>query len=684
MAQTAPPTIDPAPSPAPQRNDRNTFSARLDAFVTWIIAAVAQFAALALNVYNNAVDAFNSATAAANSSAAAAASAAASATASGATMFNPATTYTQGQPAISGLDFQVYRRKTAGSSATDPKNDPTNWAPSVIGIGVGGASSSGNTTLVAASAGAQRITTTAPGQRVTLPDATTCQKHSAYFNVFNAGEYDLAVCNNGGQVKGFVRPFTNVVVGLADNSTANGLWNLNGAQAVGVTAQRELTSTPSGSGDYGYSVQLDTNRTLFVFGQTAVYAQVFDRSTQTWGSVATVFSSNIVGGHFRAVLAGTNLAMVAALSDSGNPVRVVTLSVSGTTITVNTAVTHATGVGSSAQMQDLVAVGSAWVLMWYDANGGTNRLFAITVSGTVPTLGAGVVPGSPGFVGTLAVASASVVLAFTNASTYVATQAWSLSGTTLTSGTTDTAAASSSTNLYRVLALSNGRFLAMLIKSSSALYARLYSVSGSTVTSTEVQVGNTNGPSSTLCDWLAVASNKVVIAWSNNDSIVKANVITDTSGTISLGTESSFTLSNTETLTSVAAVNVSGSVCKFACTTANTLGLMSVDGSGASPTVSMLQRLPIATNGAVSVARPQSSNIKSQRTAGDLSNGTLTVSCASYLGQLNAQLMIGDRMNLVDKPPMAAGLPNAYGQNGREGWVVKSGGATIQLLEMTA
>lgn len=64
MAQTPPPTITPAPTPAPQRGDRATFSARVDAFVLWLTAAVAQFAAVASNVYANALDAFASATAA--------------------------------------------------------------------------------------------------------------------------------------------------------------------------------------------------------------------------------------------------------------------------------------------------------------------------------------------------------------------------------------------------------------------------------------------------------------------------------------------------------------------------------------------------------------------------------------------------------------------------------------------
>ena len=62
MAVITPPSLTPAPTPAPQRNDRTTFSSRVDAFVTWLITAVTEFGAVASNVFANATDAFNSAT----------------------------------------------------------------------------------------------------------------------------------------------------------------------------------------------------------------------------------------------------------------------------------------------------------------------------------------------------------------------------------------------------------------------------------------------------------------------------------------------------------------------------------------------------------------------------------------------------------------------------------------------
>lgn len=46
-----------------------------------------------------------------------------------AAMFDAATAYALGQAAISGVNFLTYRRRSAGTSATDPSADPANWAP---------------------------------------------------------------------------------------------------------------------------------------------------------------------------------------------------------------------------------------------------------------------------------------------------------------------------------------------------------------------------------------------------------------------------------------------------------------------------------------------------------------------------------------------------------------------------
>lgn len=116
------PTLPTAPGTAPDPADRATFNTRAYAWTTWEKDhQVPEMGALGTNVYNNAVEA-----AAAASTASAAATTAASA--AGATLHSAATNYPQYGAAISPSTFQTYRRKTAGTSATDPALDPSNWS----------------------------------------------------------------------------------------------------------------------------------------------------------------------------------------------------------------------------------------------------------------------------------------------------------------------------------------------------------------------------------------------------------------------------------------------------------------------------------------------------------------------------------------------------------------------------
>lgn len=131
---TTPPTITAAPQ-APQRGVKATFNQLMDAFLTWLVAAVTQFAAVANNVFNNATEAFNSASAAAQSATNAAtsegnalASANAAAVTTGATLWVSGQTVAQDVAKISPADRRTYRKRTASSSTTiDPSIDPTNY-----------------------------------------------------------------------------------------------------------------------------------------------------------------------------------------------------------------------------------------------------------------------------------------------------------------------------------------------------------------------------------------------------------------------------------------------------------------------------------------------------------------------------------------------------------------------------
>lgn len=136
MAATAPITLTDAPA-APDRSDRSTFSARAiaqDLFVKNV--NIPELRLLMANVYGNAVDAYNNTLAAGTSAGNAAASeaaAASSATLAAGNASAPvwvAKNYTQGDRVSSTLNGRLFRRTTAGTtaSATDPSADTGNWA----------------------------------------------------------------------------------------------------------------------------------------------------------------------------------------------------------------------------------------------------------------------------------------------------------------------------------------------------------------------------------------------------------------------------------------------------------------------------------------------------------------------------------------------------------------------------
>jgi hypothetical protein len=114
-----PPTPIDSASPLPPRGD-DTFPTLVDAFVSWLIAAVDKFNALATNVFNNAAETYNNAQSAQ-------ASATAAATAANAALWVSGTNYALDVCVISPLDRQTYRRIVAGAGTTDPKLDNTNW-----------------------------------------------------------------------------------------------------------------------------------------------------------------------------------------------------------------------------------------------------------------------------------------------------------------------------------------------------------------------------------------------------------------------------------------------------------------------------------------------------------------------------------------------------------------------------
>lgn len=271
MSQTPPPSIDTPPLPAPQRNDRATFSNRVDDFVTWLYAVVSQFLALASNVYDNAVDAYNNALSAAGSAAAAA-------TTAGTTVWVSGATIQQYAKVISPADWRTYLRKTAtGSGTTDPSADPTNYSlvslvPMPVAIfsqrvasgTAGGTGTTGQNTRVLNTTDFNDIVGSSLGSNtVTLP-AGTYYVH-ARAPAHNQGLHQLALYNSSDS--------TNAVVGSSASTVTAGSGSVSDSMVSGrftITANKNFTLRHYlAGGASGNSLGIATSS-----GNGEVYAEV--------------------------------------------------------------------------------------------------------------------------------------------------------------------------------------------------------------------------------------------------------------------------------------------------------------------------------------------------------------------------------------------------------------------------
>jgi hypothetical protein len=455
---------------------------------------------------------------------------------------------------------------------------------SIVSVGTGGTTSTASITLTASSAAAMSVTPATPGLYVTLPDATTCTKADNLYSVYNAGDYDYGVKDSAGTQLGWIRARTGAMIGLADNSTAAGVWAYYGLEKTGITASY-VNSTLTNMGSTIVRVALDANCTCFLFGGTDCYAIVYDASTQTWGS-ATLVASGLVSGGFVGVLSATNQVLV-SYGTSTPTYSSVTLTIATNTVTVNTPVAWGTPAAAVTSFGQFIPVGASFSISYVAGTQGLLR--ALTVSGTVPSIGAVEVnPYGTTSVPPILFASGSVVRTVITCATLVAALPYTISGTTQTIGTgisrTATAAG------YRAFLNGNGNIVCHYINSTH--YATIFKLTGTTEAASSVSLGTAPGSMPTRADCLVVSASKTVFAAMDATNIY-FNILTDTAGTASAGTQITFTHGGSSIIAVYGAI-ASGNTARFgyASVSSNaTFGAVTVDCSAASPVMGAVQSL---------------------------------------------------------------------------------------------
>lgn len=423
-----------------------------------------------------------------------------------------------------------------GTSGNVLTSNGTGFVSSPLTVtGSGGATASGSVVLTSASSGAQSITPSNYGQTVTLPDATTMTKSSNIFNIANNGLYTLEVVNNAGTILGFIEPFKSAFVGLADNSTAAGVWTITGVALTGVTAQLN-TNTISNSSAVYKAYAIDTDRTLIlVSNATSLYGIIYTSSTQTWGSWTVIRATATV--QYAAILTDTNQFLV--VSAATTALQSVVLTLSGNLITVETAATS-TLVGNITANSafEITLVGTSVVISYCRATN-INAIRALTISGTTVTIGA-----ETTLTGTtisiqlngpaIYAVSTSVLLAITmtTAATAIYATPYTISGTTITAGTTATITRAGLQG--SILTSAFGSRWLIITSNATNNFADLITVSGTTATVSSVTLFAGIFPASSNTS-IITSGNKALVCHTSTTTLL-SNIVTDTSGTASVGT----------------------------------------------------------------------------------------------------------------------------------------------------
>lgn len=139
----------------------------------------------------------------------------------GAPAFDATTNYTNGFVVFSMVDRQLYRRNSAGTSATDPSADPTNWTRVVIGLPVVTVTGTSQTAL----SNYQYTLTNVAATTVTLP-ASPVVGDKVIVKPAN-GLATNVVARNGSTIEGLAEDMTiDSAFAVANLQFLNGSWRL--------------------------------------------------------------------------------------------------------------------------------------------------------------------------------------------------------------------------------------------------------------------------------------------------------------------------------------------------------------------------------------------------------------------------------------------------------------------------
>lgn len=312
-----------------------------------------------------------------------------------------------------------------------------------------------------------------------------------------------------------------------------------GATPFTVNTKKDVTfsGTFNPTASTSERVVLDANRELIIFSSyspsiSGTWGAVYDSSTDTLGTLTLIQSGRSL---FGALLVTTDRVLVALVS-TGTSLEAQVISTSGTTITVGTAAavtlaTTRTQINANYNYVSFIAVGSTYVLS-YGRSSGT-ALIAFTVSGTTVTAGTEVLLSSASNnAGVIKTLTSSTFLVMWGATTTFYAQTYSVSGTTLTQTSSQTTPTRTGAAFVYAGQFQSGQY-AVIIDNTTTKAAIINIVAGSVQTLSTATLFTT-GWEFVNTGLFYISGDQLLVYFASGQFV---NVLTNTAGTASIGTE---------------------------------------------------------------------------------------------------------------------------------------------------